>query len=59
MRWPLTWQRETRAFIEKLGDTEVVSIGSALKLCLVAEGAVDVYLGLVRRQSGTLARPNV
>ncbi len=34
---------ETQAFIEKLGDTEVVSIGSALKLCLVAEGAVDVY----------------
>ena len=34
---------ETRAFIEKLGDAEVVSIGSALKLCLVAEGAVDVY----------------
>lgn len=34
---------DTRRFIENLGETEVVSIGSALKLCLVAEGAVDVY----------------
>ena len=34
---------ETRRFIEQLGDTEAVAIGSSLKLCLVAEGAVDVY----------------
>lgn len=34
---------ETRRFIERLGEAEVVGIGSALKLCLVAEGTVDVY----------------
>jgi 3'(2'), 5'-bisphosphate nucleotidase len=34
---------ETQRFIERLGESEVVAIGSALKLCLVAEGAVDVY----------------
>jgi 3'(2'), 5'-bisphosphate nucleotidase len=34
---------QTREFIERLGDAEVVSIGSALKLCLVADGTVDVY----------------
>ena len=34
--------------VEKLGATELVSMGSSLKLCLVAEGAADVYprLGL-------------
>ena len=34
---------ETRRFIEQLGETEAVAIGSSLKLCLGAEGAVDVY----------------
>lgn len=34
---------ETRRFVERLGEAEMVAIGSALKLCLVAEGAVDVY----------------
>lgn len=38
---------ETRAFIAGLaaerGQVELVSIGSSLKLCLVAEGAADVY----------------
>ena len=34
---------ETKAFIEKLGECELVSMGSSLKLCLVAEGAADVY----------------
>ncbi|HEX7063136.1 MAG TPA: 3'(2'),5'-bisphosphate nucleotidase CysQ [Woeseiaceae bacterium] len=31
------------AFLEKLGDFEMVPMGSSLKLCLVAEGAADVY----------------
>ena len=31
------------AFLEKLGDYEIISMGSALKSCLVAEGVVDVY----------------
>lgn len=35
-------------FLDKLGPHELVSMGSALKLCLVAEGTADVYprLGL-------------
>jgi 3'(2'), 5'-bisphosphate nucleotidase len=31
------------AFLEKLGDHEMVGMGSSLKLCLVAEGIADVY----------------
>ncbi|GKT12546.1 MAG: 3'(2'), 5'-bisphosphate nucleotidase [Thiomicrorhabdus sp.] len=30
-------------FIAKLGKTELVKMGSALKVCLVAEGTADVY----------------
>jgi 3''(2''),5''-bisphosphate nucleotidase, bacterial len=32
-----------QAFIRKLGDIEVIAIGSALKFCLVAEGSADIY----------------
>ena len=32
-----------RAFLEKVGDHEIVSMGSSLKLCLVAEGKADIY----------------
>ena len=37
-----------KAFLAKLGDHEIVSMGSSLKICLVAEGVADVYprLGL-------------
>ncbi|HZD53191.1 MAG TPA: 3'(2'),5'-bisphosphate nucleotidase CysQ [Woeseiaceae bacterium] len=31
------------AFLEKLADFELVSMGSSLKFCLVADGAADVY----------------
>lgn len=31
------------AFLEKLGEVEMVPMGSSLKICLVAEGAADVY----------------
>jgi len=31
------------AFIEKLGDCELVPMGSSLKFCVVAEGRADVY----------------
>lgn len=34
---------ETRAFLQNLGEHDVVSMGSALKFCLVAEGTADVY----------------
>ena len=38
---------DTQAFIERMeqehGRVETVSMGSALKICLVAEGAADVY----------------
>ena len=38
---------ETLAYFEKMkqlhGDVEMVSMGSSLKLCLVAEGVADVY----------------
>lgn len=30
-------------FLNKLGEHEIVSMGSSLKLCLVAEGKADVY----------------
>ncbi|MET0028960.1 MAG: 3'(2'),5'-bisphosphate nucleotidase CysQ [Candidatus Thiodiazotropha sp.] len=32
-----------RVYLERLGDHEMVSMGSSLKLCLVAEGKADVY----------------
>jgi 3'(2'), 5'-bisphosphate nucleotidase len=31
------------AFLDRLGDYELVGMGSSLKLCLVAEGSADVY----------------
>ena len=31
------------SFLEKLGEYEIVSMGSSLKICLVAEGIADVY----------------
>lgn len=31
------------AFLNKLGEYELISMGSAFKLCLVAEGVVDIY----------------
>lgn len=34
---------EVDAFIARLGNCELVSMGSSLKLCLVAEGKADVY----------------
>jgi 3'(2'), 5'-bisphosphate nucleotidase len=39
---------EVAAFLARLGEHRLVSIGSALKCCLVAEGSADVYprLGL-------------
>jgi 3'(2'), 5'-bisphosphate nucleotidase len=37
-----------RAYLNKLGKVELLSVGSSLKSCMVAEGAVDLYprLGL-------------
>ncbi len=32
-----------KRFLERVGEHEIVSMGSSLKLCLVAEGAADVY----------------
>lgn len=34
---------ETQAFIDRLGETDLVQAGSSLKLCRVAEGAADIY----------------
>jgi 3'-phosphoadenosine 5'-phosphosulfate (PAPS) 3'-phosphatase len=34
---------ETKAFIEKLGDHELVQAGSSLKFCKIAEGHADIY----------------
>ena len=31
------------AFLDRLGEHQLVSVGSSLKLCLVAEGAADCY----------------
>lgn len=36
-------KRADTEFLARIGDHEVVSIGSSLKFCLVAEGAADVY----------------
>ncbi|VAW59746.1 3'(2'),5'-bisphosphate nucleotidase [hydrothermal vent metagenome] len=37
-----------KEYLEKLGDIELLSVGSSLKSCMVAEGTVDLYprLGL-------------
>ena len=32
-----------KAYLAKLGDHEIVSMGSSLKICLVAEGKADIY----------------
>ena len=32
-----------KQFLERLGEHEIVSMGSSLKLCLVAEGEADIY----------------
>lgn len=39
---------EVKAYLERLGQHELVSMGSSLKFCLVAEGEADLYprLGL-------------
>ncbi len=34
---------EVDAFVERLGQAEMVAMGSSLKLCLVADGSADVY----------------
>src|SRR5690606_14489057 len=34
---------EVDAFLEKLGRHEIVSVGSSLKFCLLAEGRADLY----------------
>ena len=34
---------QTQAFIHQLGDVELVSMGSSLKLCLIAEGVAHIY----------------
>ncbi|MCF6301487.1 MAG: 3'(2'),5'-bisphosphate nucleotidase CysQ [Proteobacteria bacterium] len=34
---------EVKAYLERLGQHELVSMGSSLKLCLVAEGVADFY----------------
>ena len=44
-RAPLTGGLLSR-FLDKLGEYKVVSMGSALKSCLVAEGRADVYAKL-------------
>lgn len=33
----------TNAFIRNLGETKIITIGSSLKSCLVAEGRADIY----------------
>jgi len=31
------------AYLERLGDTDMVPMGSSLKFCVVAEGEADIY----------------
>ena len=35
--------KETEAMLKSLGEHDVVSMGSSLKFCLVAEGTADIY----------------
>ena len=35
--------REFEQFVSRLPQTETIAIGSSLKLCLIAEGAADIY----------------
>ena len=35
--------KKQHSFASSLGNVEIISIGSSLKLCLVAEGKVDIY----------------
>lgn len=35
--------QETKDYVHKLGNCKLVSIGSSLKFCLVAEGTADIY----------------
>ncbi len=35
--------RSLQAFLERAGEHELISMGSSLKLCLVAEGRADIY----------------
>jgi 3'(2'), 5'-bisphosphate nucleotidase len=34
---------ETAEYVKNLGETEMVSMGSSLKILLVAEGSADIY----------------
>lgn len=34
---------ETQTFINRLGVTELVPMGSSLKFCHIAEGGADIY----------------
>src|SRR5262249_10987452 len=34
---------DTAAYLERLGPSALVTIGSSLKLCLLAEGQADIY----------------
>lgn len=34
---------QTRTFIDRLGECELVQAGSSLKICRIAEGAADIY----------------
>ena len=34
---------QQQAFMAKVGDAEIMAVGSSLKFCLVAEGKVDLY----------------
>lgn len=35
--------QETQQFLDKVGDYQSLSVGSSLKLCMVAEGTADLY----------------
>ncbi len=35
--------KKLQEFVSRLGDIELLSVGSSLKFCLVAEGTVDIY----------------
>ncbi len=43
-------------FLDKLGEHHLISMGSSLKSCLVAEGKADVYPRFGQRQSGIQLR---
>jgi len=51
--------KKLQGYIDKLGEINLISMGSSLKSCLIAEGSIDLYtLALALRLSGIPLQPS-